>query len=293
MTQTTSSSVTELINAEAIDQLIIAYQSDDQVITPFFRFKSLIGTASPVASFPRWVKDAHEDLATEGTAMTAVELETTDVQITAARVGLAREPTNTSFEDTILGRAGFMASIAQDAAILLGMAADEDAAAQFANATGSVTDSGNPIEILDMVEMMGTQRTNKAKGAQVFNLHDYHLKQLQRAQASATATPWATFYQPAADSTAFGGYFMGAPIFASSLNPTANAGADRVSAVYSRGDIEAQKMYCAFGYVVARTPTTKEQEQILADSLVVATTTRYGVGTIAANFATKGTFDNG
>lgn len=293
MTQTSSTSVTELINSEAIDSLIIAYQYDDQVVVPFFRYKSMIGTGSAVASFPRWVKDAHEDLATEATAMVAVELETTDVQITAARVGLAREPTNTMLDDTILGRAQFMSSLAMDAAILLGMAADEDAAAQFSSATGSVTDTGNPIEILDLVEMVGTQRTNKARGAQVINLHDLHLKQLQRAQASATATPWQTFYQPSADSTSFGGYFMGAPIFATSLAPTANAGADRVSCIYSRGDIEAQKMFCAFGFTVARVPTTKEQEQILADSLVTATTYRYGVGTIAANFATKGTFDNG
>lgn len=293
MTQTTSTSVTETINSEAIDSLITAYQYDEAVAIPFFRFKSLIGTGSPVGSFPRWVKDAHEDLATEGTAMTPVELETTEVSITAARIGLAREPTNTMLEDTILGRAQFMASIAMDAAILFGMAEDEDATAQFANASGSVSDTGNPIEILDMVEMMGTQRSNKARGAQVFNLHDYHLKQLQRAQAVATGTPWQTFYQPAADSTSFGGYFMGAPIFASSLNPTANAGADRVSCLYSRGDIEAQKMFCAFGYVVARMATTKQDEQVLADSLVTATTKRSGVGTIAANFATKGVFDNG
>lgn len=293
MTQTSSTSVTELINAEVIDDLIISYQYDDAVASPFFRFKSLIGTGSATASFPRWVIDAHSDLSTEATAMTAVELETTDVQITTGRIGLAREPTNTMLEDTIYGRAQFFQAIAMDAAILFGMAIDEDAVAQFANASGVVTDTGNPIEILDMVEMVGTQRTNKARGAQVFNLHDYHLRQLQRAQATATATPWATFYQPNADSTNFGGYFMGAPIFASSLNPTANTGADRVSCLYSRGDIQAQRMFCAFGYVVSRVPTTKEQEQVLADSVVTATTMRYGVGTIAANFATKGVFDNG
>lgn len=293
MAQTTSTSVTETINSEAIDALIIAYQYDEQVVTPFFRFKSLVGTGSSVASFPRWVRDAHEDLATEGTSMTPTEMETTDVQITAARVGIAREPTNTALEDTILGRAQFLQQLAMDAAILLAMAQDEDSAAQWVNASGVVTDSGNPIEILDMVEMMGTQRSQKARGVQVFGLHDYHLKQLQRAQATATATPWATFYKPAADSTSFGGYFMSAPIFGTSLAPTANAGADRVSCLWSRGDIEAQKMFCAFGYVVARLPTTKEQEQVLEDSFITATTMRYGVGTVAANFATKGVFDNG
>lgn len=293
MPPTTSTSITETINTEAIDDLIIAYAHDTVVAVPFFRFKSLIGAATAAASFPRWVKDAHEDLATEATAMTPAELETTDVQITTARIGLAREPTNTALEDTALGRARLMQSIAMDAAILFGMAQDEDATAQFANATGSVTDSGNPIEILDLVEMVGSQRTQKARGEQVIILHDYHLKQLQRAQASATATPWATFYQPSADSTQFGGYFMGAPIFATSLCPTANAGADRVSCIFTQSQIESNRMYGAFGYAVSRLPTTKEQEQVLADSVITATTMRYGVGTIAANFATKGTFDNG
>lgn len=293
MTVTSTTSVTELVNSEAIDDAIGAYQYDNAVIHPFFRFKSLIGLATAVGSFARWVKDAHEDLAAETNEMTPTELETTQVGITAARVGIAREPSQTALEDTIIGRANFIRAIAMDAAILIDEQRDEDAAAEFANASGSVSDTGQPIELLDMVEMMGTQRTNKARGAQVFCLWDGHLKQLQRAQVVATGTPWATFYQPNADHTSFGGTFMGAPIFASSLHPTANGAADRVSCVFSRGDIEAQKIFCAFGMVVARVPTSKAREEILEDTVVMATTSRSGVGTIASNFATKGVFDNG
>lgn len=292
MTQTTSTSVTELINSEVIDQLIVAYPSDDDNVVPFFRFKSLVGSGSAVASFPRWVKDAHEDLATEATAMTAVELETTDVQITAARIGLAREPTETMLDDTVIGRANFLNMIALDASILFGMAQAEDGAAQFASATGSVSDTGNAIEIADLVNGMGYQRRQKAKGPQVIHLHDYQLQQLQAAQAAAASTAWASFYQPTADSTAFGGYFMNAPIYASSLNPTANASADRVGCIWSRGDAPGAEMFCAFGYVLARQPRTRESVEVLADSTITATTKRYGVGVIAANFATKLVFRN-
>lgn len=292
MTQTNAGSVVELVNSEAIDLLIIAYPSDDKNVTPFFRFKSVIGLGTAVGSFPRWVKDSAEDLATEATAMTAQELETTDVQITAARVGIAREPTETVLEDTVLGRARFMEEIASDAATLLGMAETEDGAAQFPSATGSVTDSGNPIEIVDLVNGIGKQRQQKARGAQVIHLHDLNLQQLQAAQVAVTATPWGAFFTPNADSTSFGGWFMNAPIFSSSLNPTANTAADRVGAIWSRGDLPGQEKFCAFGYVLARMPRTKMSDEVLADSVVIATTMRYGVGTVAANFATKLTFRN-
>jgi hypothetical protein len=292
MTQTSVSSLTELVNSEVIDDLVIAYAADYQNAAPFFRFKSLIGLATAVASFPRWVKDTHEDLATEATAMTANELETTEVSVTVARVGIARNPTNTVLEDTILGRAGVMQAIGVDAGTLLGMAQDEDATALFSSSTGSVSDTGQPIDFLDLVEGLGTQRTQKARGAQVIHLHDHLLKQVQRAAAASTVVDWKTFFAPDFTDPQYGGTFMNAPIFASSLNPTANGAADRVGCIWARGDIEAQKMYCAFALAVARAATTKSQEQILEDALLTATTARYGVNIVATNFATKLVFRN-
>jgi hypothetical protein len=289
MVQTTSTSVTELVLAKAVDSLIIAYQYDDVTAIPFARFKDISGESTATASFPRAVKDAHEDLATEGTALTPVEFETTTVDVAMTRVGIAREVTETTFEDTTLGRAGLMAELVMDAAILLGIAKDEDLTAKWPDASGSVSNTTVAITILDMVEGMGSQRAAKAKGPQFIHLHDQTLKQLQRAQVAAVATPWASFYQPNADGTAFGGYFMGAPIFASSLNPTANGGADRVGVIASQG--QAAPKFAAFAYAEKRAPRTKTDEKILEDSTVMATITRYGVGTVAANFATKLVFD--
>jgi hypothetical protein len=287
MPNTTSTSVTELINTEAIDALIIPYQYDVATAVPFFRYKSMSGEAAAVASFPRWVKDTHEDVATESTSLTTNEMETTDVQVTVARVGIAREVSETSLEDNILGRARFMEELVMDSAVLIGEAKDEDATAQFANATGLVTDTGQDLEILDLVEAIGTQRANKARGPQVFHLHDVQLKDLQRQQAAATATTWASFYSPNADGTEYGGTFMGAPIFASSKNPTANAGADRVGCLFSQGQDPVGKRFCAFAFADKRAPTTKFDEDILEDTQIMVTTTRYGVGTVAANFATR------
>ncbi|MDX1469537.1 MAG: hypothetical protein R3258_09355 [Acidimicrobiia bacterium] len=287
MAETTTTTLTELILAKAVDRLIIAYQYDDVMFVPFFRFKSMVGESATQASFPRWVKDAHSDaLASDETAsLTAETLETTTVDISLSRVGIYREIAENSFEDTILGRAALMSEIVMDTAQLLGEALDEDGAAEFANAASNVTDSGNPTEVLDIVEAMGTQRANKAKGPQVICLSDEQLKDLQRGQVAATATPWASFYQPSADSTQFGGYFMNAPIFASSKTTTANTGANDVGCVFARGDVSPR--FCAFAYALKRLPTTKMDETIEKDTHKVVTISRYGVGTPATNFATK------
>ena len=135
-------------------------------------------------------------------------------------------------------------------------------------------------------------RTQKARGFQVIHLHDLLLKQLQRALAGTSTTAWSQFFAPDFSDPQYGGTFMNAPIFASSLNPTANAAADRVGCIWARGDIESQRMYCAFALAVARAATTKSQEQILEDALLTATITRYGVNIVATNFATKLVFAN-
>lgn len=285
MAQTTSTSVTELVLAKAVDLLIGHYQFDEVNLLPYARFKSIAGEPTATGSFARAVKDAHSDLATEGTALTAVEFETTAVDIAVARIGIARNPTETAMEDTVLGRAGFMMELIQDTARLLGLATEEDFLAEFANATNSVTDAGSALAIADLVSAMSQQRTAKVRGPHVFGLSDNQAKNLQAAQAAATATPWATFYQPNADGSSFLGFFMGAPAFATGLNTTANTGANDVGGLFADG--QAAPKYAAFGYVTKREPMTRTKFEPLEDAEYMATTARRGVGTIAANFATK------
>lgn len=286
---TTSASIEETVFDQVIETLLLAYQFDEVTALPFFRFRNMVADKSPVATFPRAVKDATTALATEATALVAVEFETTGVDVTNARLGIARDVTETAQEDSLLGRALVTRDLVVDAGILIGEAVDTAGMALFAAAGNFVANTGVDMTIADLVEGMATQRGAKARGPQVIHLHDETLRQLQQAQAASTATPWETFYQPNADHTKFGGFFMGAPIFASSLNPLNASGADRVGCIWSQG--QASPMYCAFGHTVKRPPQTKFTEEILADSTVSATITRQGVGTIAANFATKLVFD--
>lgn len=285
MAVTRTTDVNDLILSEAVDQLITAYQYDEVNFLPFFRFANIAADATSTKSFPKNHKNSTSEPADEETSLTPERWQPTSVSISVGRVGIAHEVSENSLEDTILGRARFMNELIMNAAILLGEATEEDAAEEFPNANNEVENSGNDVTISDLVDAMGEQRAAKVRGPQVYMIHDNTLQQLQNAQAASQSTPWETFYQPNADGTPFGGFFMGAPVFASGLNPTANEGADRVGVLCAQG--QQAPRYAAFGYVVKRQPVTKTDEDIFKDTQQVATIMRYGVGTIEGDFATK------
>lgn len=282
---TTSTNVASTIYAKIIETLVIAYQYDDVTAVPYFRYKSIMDMPSAAASFPRAVKSAgYASVGTETTSIAATTYSQTNVDISVSRIGLAREVTTTATEDSILGRALYTQELVADAARLFGEAIDTDATALFSGVTAIVGSTGVSMTIATMIALVGSQRANKARGPGVIHLHDLMLKQLQTAQAAATATPWATFYQPNADTTQFGGYFMGSPIWSSSKNPTANAAADRLGAMWVQG--QAAPKFSAFALAVKRMPSSLEQTDILQDANIWASFARYGVGTVANNFAT-------
>lgn len=289
MPATQSSDLAGTVYAKVIETLLIAYQYDDVTALPYFRYRSIVDAPTNTAGFPRKVKSAGPGtVATETTSIATVAMTTTNVDVAVSRLGLARELTETAREDSIIGRALWLQGLIADAAILFGEAMDTDATALFPSITAVAGSTGTALSLATMVALMASQRSNKAKGQQVIHMHDLQLKQLQVAQIAATATPWATFFSPNGDSSMpqFGGYFMNAPIWASSKNPTANASADRVGACWGDGQ-GAKPDFCAFGFVLKRAPSSREQPNVLMDADTWASFTRYGVGVIANNFATK------
>lgn len=283
--ETQSSSVTTTIYAKQIESLVLAYQYDDLTIAPYFRYQFIGDFPTTTATFPRWVKSTGPAVGTpasETTLITGTEFTTTAVDIAVSRVGFAREITNTVKEDSVVGRALEVAGLVQDAARLYGEFFDTQATSQFSSVTASVGASGQGLSIATLVSAVGTQRNNKAKGPQVISLHDFQLKQLQQSQAQTTTTPWTAFFAPVANNGQFGGYFMGAPIWASALNPTSTG--DRLGCIWSDG--QARPDMCAFAWVVKRMPSSLEQLHILEDSNIWASFCRVGFGIIANNFST-------
>lgn len=293
MPATTSTDLAGTVYAKVIELLLIAYQYDDVTCVPFFRYKSLIDVPTNTAGFPRRVKNAVATVATETTSTATTTMTTTNVDVAVSRLGITREVTNTAREDSILGRSLWVQDLVADAAILFGEAMDTDGTALFSSITASVGTTAVALTLAVMVALMASQRSNKAKGPQIIHMHDLQLKQYQQAQIAATATPWQTFFTPNADAAnpQFGGYFMNAPVFASSKNPTANAAADRVLAAFGQGQ-GPKPEFCAFGFVMKRMPSSLEQASVLTDSNIWASYSRYGVGVIANNFATKGISQN-
>ncbi len=203
--ETQSSSVSTTIYAKVIEQLVIAYQYDDLTITPYYRYKTIVGESTTTAGFPRYVKSTGPTAGTpasETTALAATELTSTNVDIAVARVGIAREVTTTVREDSVINRALDVSGLVMDAARLYGEFFDTASTALFSTVTLTVGATGTSLTIPTMVALVAQQRTNKAKGPLVISLHDNQAKQYQQAQAAATATPWASFYTPNADEMA-------------------------------------------------------------------------------------------
>lgn len=293
MGATASTDLAGTVYAKVIEQLVVAYQYDDVTALPYFRYKSIVDQPTATAGFPRKVKNSVGSVATETTTIVATTMTTTNVDVSVSRVGIAREITNTAREDSILGRSLWVQDLVSDAAILFGESMDTDATALFASITASVGSTGVALTLATMVALIASQRANKARGPQVIHMHDNGLKQLQQAQLAATATPWASFFSPSNDGSQFGGYFLNAPVWSSSKNPTANGAADRVLAAWSMGQGPgARPEFCAFAFVLKRMPSSLEQPDVLMDANIWASFSRYGVGIPANNFATKGVHQN-
>lgn len=280
---TQASSLSGTIYASVIDLGIIAYQYDQLTVTPFLRYKTIADEATDTARFPRWVKSAGPAAGTpadETTPVTATALTTTSATVQVGRVGFARELTETAKEDSVVGRAMYVQRFIMDAAILYGEYFDTTATALFSSITATVGPTGQSLSLLTLVNALGSQRTNKARGENVISLHDNQLKQLQQAQIASTATGGPQFYSPNGTGGQYGGVFMGAQIWASGLNPTSTG--DRLGAIWS-----LDPEYAAMAYVVKRVPSSLTETNILMDSNRWASFARVGFGLIANNFATS------
>lgn len=293
MAATQSTDLAGTVYAKAIQMLVAEYQYDDVTAMWAFRYASIEDQKTATAGFPRKVKNAVATVATETTVIGTTTTTTTNVDIAVSRVGIAREITNTAKEDSTVEMSLSVSGLVADAARLFGESFDTDATAQFSSVTASVGATGTAISIANMVAWVASQRSNKARGLQIGHVHDLGAKQLQQAQAAATATPWAVFFQPNADSSQFLGYFMNAQLWSSSKNPTANAAADRVGAMWTIGNGPgARPEFCAFAFVMKRLPSSLEQSDVLMDANIWASFCRYGVGIPANSFATKYIFQN-
>lgn len=277
MAVTTTTTLTELVNAEVINSAVLEYARDTAPSAQYLNWMRLSGTI--VGSFPKWVLDTATDLASEVTTLGNETLETTDTQITALEIGVRRDISDASIEATVLGSQLFD-FVVMDAGTLFGISLEDDICALYPSFTTSVGSTGVNLSVANMVEAQAQIRTNGHHGQLANILHTQMAADYQAALASGTGTVLADFFDMSTELE--GGYlgrFMGNAVWASGSCDLANTNADRVGACFVRGDTNPRQ--AAIGGVIARDVRVEEQRDANERLTEVVATAKWGVGTIS------------
>ncbi len=275
---TTVTTLTEMVNAEWINPVILEYAHDFTVAAPFLLWKDLRGKGTKVGSFPRWVLDTASTALDETTDLTTEDLETLDVQITAAEIGIRRDVTDIALEDTLVGSALFD-FIVKDAGLLFAINLDNDICALFPSLATSVGTSGSDLTLANMVEAQANVRINGQRGSLVYILDDQQALDYQAAQAAATSTTINGMMEPSfAIDNGYLGTFFGHQVWQTGLCDAANTNANKVGACFVRGDTNPNN--ACFAGVISREITTEMHRNAPGRETQVVATMRYGVGEV-------------
>lgn len=279
---TTTTSLTELVNSEYIDPAIMEYAHDYVVVAPYVRELDLRGKGTNQGAFPRWVLDTALSVSNQTDDITATELETTEVTITGAEIGIRRDILDPAVQETVLG-AGLFSFLVQDAGLLLAISLDDDLCSLFAGASTSVGTTDTDLTLANMVEAQAQIRKNKMRGQLVYILDDQQASDYQAAQAAATSTTVNSFFSVSTGiESGFLGSFMGADVWQTGLTDTANTDADVVGACFIRGDSNPRQ--AALGMVLTRDVSTEAArgwDGAVGRKSVFVATAKWGVGELA------------
>lgn len=284
--ETTSTSITEIVNSEVIAEQMIMYGYDEAVLSPLCRVKNLAGLGSATASFPQWEKDATADVTTEGTTtLSNTELQTTEVAtISAAQVGILREVTDFAMATNTLGPDGLMRFIVEDGARLCVLELENDLAALLSGFSDSVGTTGQDFSIANFVEALAKLDTLNARGRKVCVLDDQQAFDLRAAVAASGSSVFANSANAAqsvlnARSDAYVGELFGVPIWLTNLTDTANTNADVVGAMFIDGSDRPD--YASLGIALLWEPKVSMVEAPDEVAKKVAITMAYGCGRIS------------
>lgn len=275
---TTTTTLTELVNSEAIESLILDYAIDAVVASPFCRLADLSNQATLTASFPVWVKDSAAAV-NEGSDMSLDDLETTDATITVGMFGVLREITDLVAGSTILG-SGLAQEVIREASMLCMEKFEDLVVATYANASSSVGSSGNNLTFAQFVTGYHTLNQALAQGPKVCVLHPVQAADLVD-DLVGLSTSWLTHNGTDASilsgQSGAGGYMgtlLNVPIYQTSLCDTANAGADRVGAMFINGSAQngGNPRQAATGVAIKWMPKVRTQSDAAGSADVLGIT---------------------
>ncbi len=205
---------------------------------------------------------------------------TTSASITVGEVGLSTEVTDLALETSVIGDLGIWARSSGRA---IAQKIDGDLCGLFASlnsdGTGEVGTSGQDLAVSDFIEGMYTLEMSNAPGQIVCVLHPTQKYDLFSA-LTGTSNSAAVFgnltellregrLPEGTPAAGFWGLFCGVPIYVTTEVETANAGADRVGAMFVRE---------ALTLVQLRPLRVEYERDASARSTEVVATIAYGVG---------------
>lgn len=296
---TTTTSLTELINTEYINDFIADYLGNFKNPSQFFLPINISNGASTVSQV-RWdspVGTVPDDgaavdtefNATEATDLAATEMTTSDSTFSVIEYGLLREPSDTVLEDATVITVQDI--IAQAMGVLMD-AMNDDACALFASLSASVGTSGTDCRVSDVNDGLYNLARRGVKGELVAIFDNVAMEDFQTALEAASTN--MAVYAGAADrlmgasSSAdqgrnIEGYtltYKGVPFYRQGLTDTANTAADVVSAIFVRGDIPAQRTMATYGQASRRPFRVATQRDESARCTELVFTARWGCGAI-------------
>jgi hypothetical protein len=296
---TQTSSVTELIATEYINDFIGDYLGNYKNPTQFFLPISITNGASTVSQ-TRWdspvgtVPDHSAGVdtefnATEATDLTAVELTTSDATFSVVEYGLLREPSDTALEDATLLT---VQDIVAQAVGIIADAMNSDACALFASLSNGSGSTGANLSIATVDAALYALAGRGAMGELVGILDNVAANDFQDALQAASTN--LAIYAGAADRMMnvsvdsmqgrnVQGYvlsYKGVPFHRTGLCATANTAADTISAIFVRGDLPAQRGMATYGQAERRPFRVATQRDESARCTELVFSARWGCGEI-------------
>lgn len=239
MAATTTSTATETIFAKIITGMLIENMYGQAVMDALVRQESLVGMPSSTFSFPVWPALSAASIA-ETTDLSSTAVDTTNVDVAVTEASSIRIDVTDLLDGASVVTAA--AAFAEQGALAVADKRDVDLAAllaSFSTTAGATTVDLTEANLLDAL----TSLTNAdAPRPYVLVLHTQQVGDLRKALSSTTGV-----VQSGTDPNALGGsgaglefMYYGIPVYASTNVATANAGADRAGAIFSRGQALAR-----------------------------------------------------
>jgi len=236
---TTTSTATETIYAKILTDMIIDAMYSVAVMDAQVRQESLVGKPSSSYSFPVWPSLTAASIAeTVDLVSTAVDTTNVDIAVTEAS-SIRIDVTDLLTESSIL-RDG--ARFAEQGGKAVADKRDADLAALLAGFSGVVGSSGVDLTEANILDGLTALTNADAPRPYVIVLHTQQVGDLRKALSVTTAVVQGSTSPESLGGTGAGFEFsyFGFPVYASTNVPTANAGADRAGAIFSRGQALAR-----------------------------------------------------